>query len=191
MPADSAYGQKLALVRDPKTPRNVSLPLLRHLFLEDLVGVAQAPHLAGDLRRVAEDAVLARIPGLQLGERVSLARKSGGRTAGTLLLDRELRVVEAALGNARLTAELIVKALQYETISADAVEAIARHERWSLDYNVRLALLRQPLTSLARVLALAPQVKRRDLLEISGDPRMPSARRSYLVKLAQSPRLRI
>ena len=185
MASDAPYREKVALVRNPKTPRTKSVPLLRHLFLEDLVGVALAPSLPGDLRRLAEDAVVNRLPGLALGERIALGRKGSGRVAGSLVLDREIRVVEAALDNVRLTEEMIVKALSFETISVDAVERIAAHARWSIAYGVRLALLRQPLTSLGRVLALAPQVKRNDLIDISGDPRMPADRRAYLSRMAR------
>jgi hypothetical protein len=182
----SYYRVKVALVSHPNTPRTVSLALLRHLYLQDLVQVSMTPGAPGDLRRVAEDAVINRLPGLALGERISLARRGSGRVAGALLGDREVRVVAAALSCPQLTDERVVKALAMENISADAVERIADHERWSHAYSVRLALLRQPLTSLGRVLALAPQVKRNDLMEISGDPRMPAGRRKYLTRLADA-----
>src|SRR5258708_4339602 len=161
------YRIKLALVRHANTPRTVSLVLLRHLYAEDLLSISLAPGLAGDLRRVAEDAVINRLPGMALGERITLARKASGRVAGALLLDREIRVVVTALGSPRLTEELVVKALSMETIKVEAVEKIAGHQRWSLAYNVRLALLRHPFTSLGRVLSLAPEVKRNDLMEIA------------------------
>jgi hypothetical protein len=186
----SYYRVKVALVSHPNTPRTVSLALLRHLYLEDLVKVALTPGAPGDLRRVAEDAVINRLPGLALGERISLARRATGRVAGALLTDREIRVVAAALGCPKLTDELVVKALGMETISADAVERIAAHERWSNAYSVRLALLRQPLTTLGRVLALAPLVKRNDLIDISGDPRMPVGRRKYLTRIAEAAKTR-
>jgi hypothetical protein len=182
------YRVKVALVSHPNTPRTVSLTLLRHLYIADLVKVAQTPGAPGDLRRVAEDTVITRVPGLALGERVALGRRSTGRVAGTLLLDREIRVVVTALGNPQLTEELVVKALSMESISAEAVERIAEHQRWGFAYNVRLALLRQPLTSLGRVLSLAPQVKRNDLIDISGDPRMPADRRNYFARLASNPK---
>jgi uncharacterized protein (UPF0147 family) len=178
----------IELLRNPRTPRQAALGLLRQLYLEDLLDVTLNASIPADLRRVAEDAVINRIPALALGERVSMARRCTGRVAGVLLLDREIRVVDTALSNGRLTEELVVKALSMEAIAVDAVEKIAGHARWSLAYGVRLALLRQPLTSLGRVLGLAPLVKRNDLVEISGDPRMPVERRLYLIRLAKQGR---
>lgn len=176
---------KMALVRHARTPRTTSLPLIRQLYMDELVVVTQTPSIAGDVRRIAEDQVIIKLAGLSLGERVSLARRATGRVGGALLLDRETRVVDAALCNPQLTEELVVKALSMEMISVAAVEMIADHERWSLVYGVKLALLRNPQTSLGRVLAMAPSVKRRDLLEIVGDPRMPADRKRYLSRLAQ------
>jgi hypothetical protein len=175
-------------LRNPKTPRQTALTLLRQLNLDDLLEVTLTSPIAADIRRVAEDAVINRIPALSLGERVSMARRATGRVAGVLLLDREIRVVETALTNGRLTEELVVKALSMETIGVDAVDRIAGHARWSPAYGVKLALLRQPLTSLGRVLGLAPLVKRNDLVEIAGDPRMPAGRRLYLIRLAKQVR---
>ena len=180
------YRVKLAVVRHPHSPRSLSLPLLRHLYLADLMKVVATPGVPADLRRVAEDAVTGRAPTLSLGERIAMARQGAGRIAGTLLLDKEKQVFETALNNPRLTEELVLKALAQENISAEAVEKTATHPRWAVVYSVRLALLRHPLTSLGRVLSISEQVKKRDLQEIVHDPRMPANRRDYLAKLASS-----
>ena len=183
-----SYRVKLAIARHPHTPRSVSLPIMRHLFLFDLLKVTQTPAVPADIRRVAEEALTSRGLALALGERIALARRGTGRIASALLLDKERAVFETALNNPKMTEELVLKALAQESISAEAVEAVAAHPRWSLAYNVQLALLRHPLSSLARVLALAAQVKRRDLAEIVEDPRMPANRRAYLARIASPPR---
>lgn len=182
------YRVKLAMARHPRTPRSVSLPLLRYLFLFDLVGIALTPGTPAELRRVAEEAVLTRLPTLSLGERISLARRGSGRMAAALILDRERQVFETALHNPHVTEDLVQRALGQEDISAEAVGTIAEHPRWSTIYSVRLALLRNPLASLARVLVLAEQVQRRDLAEIVHDRRMPLNRRAYLARLADQKR---
>ena len=182
-PLVRSYRVKLAMARHAHTPRSVSLPLLRHLFLFDVLTVAATPAVPADLRRLAEEALVSRAPTLPLGERITLARRGTGRIAAGLILDRERQVFETALNNPKMTEDLVLKALAQEGVSAEAVEAVATHRRWSLLYNVRLALLRHPMASLARVLSLAPQMKRRDLAEIVQDPRMPANRRAYLTRL--------
>jgi hypothetical protein len=181
-----SYGIKLALARHPRTPRALSLPLLRHLYLADLAAVALSPAVPGDVKRAAEDGLVARVKSLSAGERINLARRGSGRLAGALLHDADARVFVAALDNPRLTQDLVLRALSLDGITAEAVEAIAGHARWSSVYDVRLALLRHPLTGLGRVLSLATQVKKADLREILADPRMPANRRTYLARQAQA-----
>ncbi len=177
---------KVALILHKHTPRSLSLPLLRTAAPFDMLEVAKHSHVLPDLKRLAEELLINRIPGLALGERVAMARQGSARAAGILLLDREKKVYTIALEHARMTEELILKALTHAAISAGAIEAIATHPVWSVNRAVRLALLRHPLTSLARVLVLADQTQKNDLLEIVHDPRMPANRRTYLTKLAES-----
>lgn len=180
------YPVKLALVRHPRTPRSLSLPLLRYLYLFDLVKVAATPGVPAELRRVAEEAVVARVTALSLGERLSLARHGTGRIATALLGDAEARVFCTALENPRLTEEGVLKTLREEKVTPEAVEAIAAHPRWSQRYEVRLGLIRNPATSLGRVLALVEQVRSSDLAELTADSRMPPNRRKYLARLVRS-----
>ena len=69
-----SYDVKLALARHPKAPRNVSLVLLRHLYTFDLLRVATAPQAPAEIRKSAEEALINRLPGMALGERIALAR---------------------------------------------------------------------------------------------------------------------
>ncbi len=179
-----SYRIKNALARHPHAPRSVSLPLMRHLYLADLLKVSATPGVPADVRRVVEEQIAQRASTLSLGERVSLARQGAGRVLAALLLDKDASVVRIALDNPRLTEDLLVRALSFETMKPEAVELAAAHPRWSTSYSVRTALLRQPQTSLARVLSLAEQVLLKDLMELLEDPRMPAARRAYLQRWA-------
>lgn len=185
-----AYAVKLALVRHPRTPRHISLALLRHLYPFDLVLVASAPAAPTELRRTAEDAVVARLEMFSLGERLSLARRASARVAAALLADSEARVFRAALENPRLTEEGVVRALRERKLTPEAVGAITAHPRWSIRYEVRLALIRHPATSLRSMLSLVGQVRRQDLAELAGDLRMPTDRRAYLERLVRRPAAR-
>ena len=185
-----SYPVKLALVRHPHAPRSTSLALVRRLYLFDLLKLAATPGVPMELRRVAEEAVLARITALSVGERLSLARQGTSRIAAALLTDSEERVFRAALDSPRLTGEGVVKSLADKKLTPEVVECIAAHPRWSLRYEVRLALIRHPATSLGRVLALVEQVQRNDLTELTADHRMPANRRHYLRRLIHSRKAR-
>jgi hypothetical protein len=51
-------------------------------------------------------------------------------------------------------------------LSARVVNAIARHPKWSLSPIVRIALIRHPLTPLARVMTFLPDIPLADLRDI-------------------------
>jgi hypothetical protein len=139
---------KLAIVRHPKSPRHVSLPLIRKLFTFDLMQVALTPVVAGDLKMAAEEVLINRLETISGGERLSLARRASGRVAGALLLDPEPRIVAAALENPHLTEALVTEAVLVHEASPALVKALCTHHKWSLRREIRIALLRNQHTPL-------------------------------------------
>src|SRR3569832_2228901 len=49
-----------SLITHQRTPRHISLPLLRHLYPFELMKLAVVPQLAADLKRAAEEALIAK-----------------------------------------------------------------------------------------------------------------------------------
>jgi len=172
---------KAAVVSHLNTPRYVSLALLRQLFTFDLMHVALAPTIAGDVRVAAEQALIKRIEKITYGERLSLARRASGRVAGALLLDQEARVIHAALDNPRLTEDFIVRALTREG-SPRLVDAVCRHPKWSLRRDIRIALLRNEHTPSVRAIEFARMLSAPRLKEIMQDSRLPESIKARLLQ---------
>jgi hypothetical protein len=173
---------KLALVEHPRTPRHVSLPLLRGLFTFDLMQVALQPMVAADIKMAAEEALLNRMEAISSGEKLTLAHRASGRVAGELLLDPEPRVIQAALENPRLTEAPIIKAVTRTESPSALVEAVCHHAKWSLRREIRLALLRNEKTPLARAVEFArtlPPPLVREVLQVS---HLPENVKEYLRK---------
>ena len=173
---------KLAVVSHPKTPRHISLPMVRHLFTFDLMQVALTPIVPADLKLAADDALVSRLETISMGEKLSLARRASGRVAGALVLDPELRVMKAALDNSRLTESSIVKAIMKPATSAAFVDAVSRHPKWCLRHEVKIALLRNEKTPAARAVEVArgfPPAQLRAILESS---HLPASTKSCLLQ---------
>ena len=98
---------RLALSAHPHTPRRIALRVIRELYTFELMQFALTPAAPADLRRVADELLVARLAGVTLGERISLARRSSERVAGALLLDKETPVWQAAMESPRLTESAI------------------------------------------------------------------------------------
>src|SRR5712671_825169 len=81
-----SYRVKRSLAFHPRAPRLASLRLLRDLYLMDLVQIAILPGVSAELKRNAEEQLLARLPQLPLGQKITLARRGPARVAAHFLL---------------------------------------------------------------------------------------------------------
>jgi len=172
----------MAVAAHPRAPRRIALRLIRELYSFELMKFALLPTAAADLKRVADELLLARLAGITLGERISLARRSSERVAGALLLDKEMRVWQTALENARLTEAVLVRALQRTGGSPAFVEAVSHHAKWSVRPEVQIALLRNMHTPLAAAIKFARRIPPRQLRDILHTSRLPEKIKSYLRK---------
>lgn len=158
---------RFGLAAHPHSPRQVSMTLVRQLFAFDLVRLALLTTAQPEIRRLAEEALISKIPQLPIGPKLTLAKRGPARVVGAILNEGHAQAVAAALTNPLLTEAQILKSLSRSETPERVVSAIARHPRWSSSYNVRLALVRNRHTPLNIVLAFLPNLTMRDLKEIS------------------------
>jgi hypothetical protein len=149
---------RMAIVVHPRTPRHVSVPTIRHLYTFDLMQVALLPSVPPDVKRAAEEMLISKLASISSGERVTLARRSSGRVAGALLLDKEERIMQAALANPQITEASIVKALKAGHGTELLAPAVARHQKWSYRNDVKAALLSNKDTPSGRLIHLAAEL---------------------------------
>jgi hypothetical protein len=181
-----SYSVKLAVVKHPRSPREVSLRLLKHIYVFDLVQLVFTAGAAAELKRLAEDAILSQRESLALGQRISLARRGSPRVASRLLADRELPVVRAALSNPYLTEQGVATGLVLEGVSRELPLLIERHPRWSVSRLVKQALVRSGQLSLARVMAILPELTANELTDVASDRRVQPNIRAYAARLAHA-----
>lgn len=175
---------RLALAVHHRTPRRLALRIIRELYTFELMQFALTPTAAADLRRIADELLLARLASITLGERISLARRSSDIVAGALLLDKESPVWKAALENSRLTEGAVVKALQRSVVPA-FVEAVSHNAKWSVRPEIRMALLRNAHTPLARAIEFAHRLQPAQLRDILHTSRLPEKTKVYLRKMSE------
>ncbi len=179
-PLLKSYRVKRALSFHPRTPRLVSLRLLRELFLMDLVQLTLLPAIPEELKRSAEDQLVSRLPQLPLGQKITLARRGPARVAAAILAEGHAQTTAVVLDNAHLTEAQILKVLSREKLAPRVVLAITQHRKWSTTYNVRLALVRHPASPLAAILPYLPEITVSDLKELAAPGIVPENLRKYL-----------
>ena len=185
-----SYPLKLAVVRHPRAPRYLAIPLLKFLYLFDLLKVAMTPGVPAELKRLVEEAILSQREGLALGQRLALARQGPHRIAAGLLGDSDRRVIDAALSNPAMTEHAIAAALVREKGSRELPAAVVTYPRWFARYPIKLALLRSQHLSLARVMEILPELSPSDLEDVGGDPRVAENVRGYVARMVQTRRIR-
>jgi hypothetical protein len=179
-PLLKSYRIKRGLAFHPRTPRLVTLRLLRDLYLMDLVQLTLLPGIPTELKLNAEDQLISRLPQLPLGQKVTLARRGPARLAGALLTEGHAQIVSIVLDNAYLTEAQILKVLSREKLPPGVVQAVAHHRKWSIVYNIRLALVRHPASPLSNVLAYLPELTVSDLRELVAPGIVSESLRKYL-----------
>jgi hypothetical protein len=175
-----SYRVKRALAFHPRTPRLATLKLIRELYLMDLVHLALSPIAPVEIKRNAEDQLIARLPQLPLGQKVTLARRGPARVASALLAEGHVQSLAVVLDNPYLTEAQILKVLSRKKISPDVIRTIAQHRKWSFGYNVRLALARHPGSTLSSVLSYIPELTVSDLRDLAAPGIVSENLRRYL-----------
>lgn len=173
---------RLAVVEHPRTPRHVSIPMVRHLFTFDLMQVALTPVVPADLKMAAEESLINRLEKIPQGERLSLAHRASRRVVGALLLDPEPRVIHTALENSRLTESVVIKALMGRDTTAALVAAVCHDPKWSLRREIRVALLRNEKTPVTPAREFARSLPGALLREILHNSRLPEVIKTCLLR---------
>jgi hypothetical protein len=166
------YEVRRDLARCRVTPETLALRLVAGLFWADLMTIGLDARLHPRLRRAADQHLMARLPALAVGEKISIARRAAPAVLVKLRHDPTPRVIAALLDNPRLTEGILAPVVHAETTPAPVLELIAADRRWGMRYPVRLALARNPATPLGAALRLLPLLHKVDLKAVAGDPRL-------------------
>jgi hypothetical protein len=170
----------LAIVMHPRTPRHVAIPMIRHLYAFELMQIALLPSVGADVKRAAEDTLIAKLETISAGERYGLAKQGSGRIAAALLLDKEERIMQAALSNSRMTEPLVVNILRSADVTEQLVAAVCHNEKWSRRNEIKMALLASEYTPFAKVLQFTADLPVRVLKEVLHTSRLRDNVKKYL-----------
>jgi hypothetical protein len=171
---------RFRLAAHPRAPNRLALAAVRQLYLFDMVRLSLLPSAPAEIKRVAEEIMVARLPQLPLGQKLTLARRGPPRVTGALLAEGHPQAIKIALNNPFLTESQVLKVVERPRVPERVIVAIAQNSKWAARYNVRAALVRNSLTPASFVLAFLPQLKPDDLRDISTLPALPPDVRKYI-----------
>lgn len=163
---------KIALVKNPNTPGPVVLSLLPHLYLFELIDVCYLPGVTPDQKLAAERTIIQRLPQIELGNKITLARRATADVVAAILKLGEPRVVDACLTNPRLREIAIIQFLNSSTPGAETISAIARHSKWQGRPNIRLAILKNRKTPQVWFTVFLPKLRTEELRRLLAGKRL-------------------
>ncbi len=176
---------RMAVAIHPRTPRHVSVPTIRHLYTFELMQVALLPSVQPDVKRAAEEVLISKLASISSGERITLARRSSGRVAAALLLDKEERIMQAALANPQMTEVSIAKVLKAEHGTELLAPAVSRHQKWSYRNDVKAALLGNKNTPSGRLIHLAAELPINLIKDVLRSGRLSSHAKNSLLAVLE------
>ncbi|MCU1220012.1 MAG: hypothetical protein JWN42_1209 [Candidatus Angelobacter sp.] len=176
---------RMAMIVHPRTPRHVSVPAIRHLHTFELMQVALLPSVQPDVKRAAEEVLISKLASISSGERTTLARRSSGRVAAALLLDKEEPIMQAALSNPQMTEVSIVKVLKAERGTELLAPAVSRHQKWSYRNDVKAALLGNKNTPSGRLIHLAAELPVNLIKDVLRSGRLGSQAKNSLLAVLE------
>jgi hypothetical protein len=151
---DGQHSIRAAIVLHGKTPRTLGLRLLSLLRWRDQLRVATEVRLHMPLRAAAESRLRERLPELELGEKISLARSAPPGLLSVLAADESHRVVAALLSNPRLSEGDVVAIVRRERTPAEVLRVVASSARWISRPAIRSGILSHPATPVHSALSV-------------------------------------
>jgi hypothetical protein len=178
--AKGSHRLKLALVKNPSIPGPISLALLPHLHLFELVDLCLIPGVTPDQKLGAERAIIQRLPTTELGNKMTLARRATATVVGEILKAGEPRLVEICLSSPRLREVAILQFINGATSSAETISIIARNPKWKLRPNLRLAILKNRRTPAIWFTLFLPQLRTADVRNLLLSKRLNPAQKKLV-----------
>ncbi len=158
------YEVRSAIARHRRTPETLALRFVAGLFWRDLLEISVDLRISPAVRRVAEKYLVQRVGRLAVGERIALARRAGREILTHLRTDPSVHVFKALLENPRLTEEVLLPVAASSATLPRILDALGANPRWGRQYELRVALSRNPSTPLRVVFEILPGLRREDLL---------------------------
>jgi len=102
-----------------------------------------------------------------LGVRKSMARRPDLGAIESLILEQDPSVIHNLLNNPRTVEDMVVKMASLRPTSAEVLQEISAHPKWSARYSVKKSLAHNPYSPPRMVHALLPTLLMQDLIDVT------------------------
>jgi hypothetical protein len=177
-----SYKLKLAICKNPKAPRKVTLSLLKFIKVFDLADMSRDQQVDITFRQKIEHIFSEKMPSLPSGVKTALAKRASSNIVLSLMDRGDKKVIGVCLDSPVLTEGHIYTLINRQTTKGAVIKMIADHEKWSVRYSVKFALIRNYYTPMTRVAKFIHSMKIADLKDLYADPKVPLSTRPFIYR---------
>ena len=121
-------------------------------------------------------------------QKICLAMKGNREARSILIRDSNKLVCTAVIRSPRISEREVAAAAQMRSIHEEVIRIICGNREWMRKYPIKLALVNNPKTPLARSMAMIKGINMRDLKAISRSTSVPSALKGAAKRLLSKQR---
>lgn len=166
----SYYTVRARLVAHRLTPHAHALKFVHHLYWNDLLRLSVDVRVPSPVRAAIDRQLLARLPKLTIGEKITTARTCSREVAQALLRDASPRVFAALMNNPRLREDDLVARINSGEATVEQLRIVSSDRKWSYRQAVRLALVLNPATPRAVAASQLLRLPKADLRALYRNP---------------------
>jgi hypothetical protein len=164
------YSVRYKLVAHRQTPQAHAVKLVHYLYWFELLKLSVDVQVPAPVRRAIDTQLLNRVEKLSVGERIASARTCSHALIKHFLFDPDVKVLEALLANKLLREEDVLVLATSSNARPDQLQLLAADAKWSYRYEVRKALVLNPLTPRSAAASQLRHLRRSDLRRIHRNP---------------------
>ena len=164
------YSVRLKLVAHKHTPQAHAVKFVHYLYWSDLVRLSVDVRVNAPVRRAIDTILVNKVDRLTLGERITCAKRCSHALIMALLFDPDPKVFESLLINQRVREDDLLLVAGSERATPRHLQMLADDPKWSYRYNIRKALVMNPLTPRSAAASMLRSLTPRDLRLIHGNP---------------------
>jgi hypothetical protein len=120
---------------------------------------------------------LQKLATMSFPERLRAAMRGTREVRSILIRDPNRMIAAAVMSSPKLSEPEVEAFAKMQDISGDVLRTIATNRAWLKNYNIVLALTKNPKTPLGMTMNLLPRINARDLAKLSVDRNVPEALR--------------
>ena len=166
------HSVRAAIVNHKKTPRVLALRLLHLLFWRELLNVSSNYRLPMHLRIDAERMLYDRVPKLESGEKIALARAAPEGLIPLLFCESDVRVIQSLLSNPRVREKEVLVLIRSSDVSSETLRLVGQHPFWASRQAIQVALVLHSRTPVQVALTLLQKLPLRKVSELHKDGKL-------------------